>query len=224
MMERTMSKEIPVMTDDAKTAARKAFEQLWANGFDGREIAFAMVAAVAEIVRGECHLPRQACMTTTFDEELQALFTLLKDRTGHDFSSYKRNTVLRRIERRMAVNEAGGLRKYLAILEENPQEAQTLCEDFLIGVTRFFRDPEAFELFRSEIIPSLFANRDPQDPIRIWHACCASGEEVYSVAMLILEYLEKENLQTKVQIFATDIGGGPLPGNGDCLEPGKRRH
>ena len=160
---------------------------------------------LAEIVRGECHLPRQACMTTTFDEELQALFTLLKDRTGHDFSSYKRNTVLRRIERRMAVNEAGGLRKYLAILEENPQEAQTLCEDFLIGVTRFFRDPEAFELLRSEIIPNLFANRDPQDPIRIWHACCASGEEVYSVAMLILEYLEKENLQTKVQIFATDI-------------------
>ena len=160
---------------------------------------------IAEIARGNCHLIPQACLTTTLDEELQAIFSLVKAATSHDFSSYKRNTVLRRIERRMTVNEAGGLRKYIDILKENPQEAQALCQDILIGVTSFFRDPEAFEILRSDIIPRLFADRDPEDPVRIWHACCATGEEAYSVAMLIREHLEKENRQSKVQIFATDI-------------------
>jgi two-component system CheB/CheR fusion protein len=160
---------------------------------------------IAEIARGNCHLIPQACLTNTLDEELQAIFSLVKAATSHDFSSYKRNTVLRRIERRMTVNEAGGLRKYIDILKENPQEAQALCQDILIGVTSFFRDPEAFEILRIDIIPRLFADRDPEDPVRIWHACCATGEEAYSVAMLIREHLEKENRQSRVQIFATDI-------------------
>ena len=138
------------------------------------------------------------------------IFAIVKARTGHDFSSYKRNTILRRIERRMTVNEAGGIRKYIAILENNPQEAQALCQEILIGVTSFFRDPEAFELLRSEIIPRLFADRDPEEPVRIWHACCATGEEAYSVAMLIQEHLEKESRQAKVQIFATDIDEGAV--------------
>jgi two-component system CheB/CheR fusion protein len=167
-------------------------------------------AKIAEIARGECHLPQRACLTSTLDEELQTIFALVRAKTGHDFSSYKRNTVLRRIERRMTVNEAGGIRKYLAILEENPQEAQALCQEILIGVTGFFRDPEAFELLRSEIIPRLFADRDPEDPVRIWHACCATGEEAYSVAMLIQEHLEKEGRQARVQIFATDIDEGAV--------------
>jgi two-component system, chemotaxis family, CheB/CheR fusion protein len=165
---------------------------------------------IAEIARGHCPLLPQACLTTTIDEELHALFAILKARTGHDFSSYKKNTILRRIERRMTVKEAGGIRKYLAILGENPKEAQALCQDFLIGVTSFFRDPEAFEFLQSEIIPRLFANRDAEEPVRIWHACCATGEEAYSVAILIQEYLEKENLQTRVQIFATDIDEGAV--------------
>ena len=160
---------------------------------------------IAEIARGECHLPPRACLTTTLDEDLQAVFAIVKTRTGHDFSAYKRTTVLRRIERRMALNESGGLKKYLAILEQNPREAQAFCQEILIGVTNFFRDPDAFQVIGNEIIPRLFANRDPDDPVRIWHACCASGEEAYSVAMLIREHLEKENLQAKVQIFATDI-------------------
>ena len=160
---------------------------------------------LAAIAKEGCHLPQNACQPTTIDEELNALLAILRTRIGHDFSSYKKNTVLRRIERRMAVNEAGGLKKYLAILEESPHEAHILSQELLIGVTSFFRDPEAFEFLRNEAIPCLFANRNPEDPIRIWHPCCATGEEAYSVAILIKEYLEKENLQTKVQIFATDI-------------------
>ena len=167
-------------------------------------------AKIAEIARGECQLPQRACLTTTIDEDLQAIFAILKRRTGHDFSSYKKNTVLRRIERRMTVNEAGGLRKYLTILEENPQEAQGLCQELLIGVTGFFRDPEAFELLRSEIIPRLFADREPTEPVRIWHACCSTGEEAYSVAMLVQEHLEKESRRARVQIFATDIDEGAV--------------
>jgi two-component system CheB/CheR fusion protein len=146
---------------------------------------------------GICLAPR--------DEELRPLFAILKTRTSHDFSSYKRNTVLRRIERRMVANGASALSDYFAILEHNPGEAQSLCQELLIGVTRFFRDPEAFELLRAKIIPSLFADRDTDVPIRIWHAYCATGEEAYSVAMLVLEHLEKKNLHAKVQIFATDL-------------------
>jgi len=160
---------------------------------------------IIEIARGDCGLPQRSCLSTTLEEDLDAIFTVLKAGSGHDFSSYKRNTVLRRIERRMTVNESGGLRKYLAFLEQNPRECQALAQEILIGVTRFFRDPDAFEVIRSEILPRLFADRNPDEPVRIWHACCATGEEAYSVAMLVREYLARERLSTKVQIFATDI-------------------
>ena len=164
-----------------------------------------MAAKIAEIARGTCSLPSRACKVTTLDEELATVFSLVKFATGHDFSSYKVNTVMRRIERRMAVNETAGLNKYIAFLRENEQEAHALAQDILIGVTSFFRDPEAFEMLRTTVIPQLFADRDPDDPVRIWHACCATGEEVYSMAFLIREYLDEKRLGAKVQLFATDI-------------------
>lgn len=160
---------------------------------------------IAEIARGYCSLNRQSCLSTTLDEDLDAIFAAVKAGSGHDFSSYKRSTVMRRIERRMTVHESGGLRKYLAFLEQSPQEAQALAQEILIGVTRFFRDSDAFDVIQNQIIPRLFADRDPEDPVRIWHACCATGEEAYSVAMLVREHLERERLNTRVQIFATDI-------------------
>ena len=160
---------------------------------------------IAEFARRACKLTDGTCRPTTLDEELHTIFCILKSRTGHDFSSYKANTVLRRLERRMAVNAAQGIGKYIAILRENPQEAHALCQDILIGVTSFFRDPEAFEKLRSEVIPRLFAGRESEEPVRIWHACCATGEEVYSMAMLIREYLDEHQLHTRVQLFATDI-------------------
>jgi two-component system, chemotaxis family, CheB/CheR fusion protein len=165
---------------------------------------------IAGIARGHCSIEPRGCLTTTLDEELQAIFAVVKARTGHDFSSYKRNTVLRRIERRMTLNETGGIRKYITLLEESPQEAQALCQEFLIGVTGFFRDPDAFRVIGSEIIPRLFTDRDPEDPVRIWHACCSTGEEAYSVAMLIREYLERERGDARVQLFATDIDEGAV--------------
>jgi PAS domain S-box-containing protein len=139
------------------------------------------------------------------DEEIHTIFALVKHYTGHDFSSYKANTVMRRIKRRLSVNDVAGLGKYIALLRETPQEAHALCQDILIGVTSFFRDPEAFAIFQKEIIPQLFAGRDSDEPVRIWHACCATGEEVYSMAILIREYLDEERLGARVQVFASDI-------------------
>jgi len=162
-------------------------------------------ARIAELARGTCPLPSRACHEVTLDEELAAIFSTVKARTGHDFSSYKSNTVIRRIERRMAVNDIAGIGKYIALLRENAQEAQALCQDILIGVTSFFRDPEAFAILAGSVIPRLLADRDPDDPLRIWHACCATGEEVYSMAMLVREYLDERQLNAKVLIFATDI-------------------
>ncbi len=160
---------------------------------------------IAEIARGMCSLSSSSCRPTSLEEELATIFAIENDKTGHDFSSYKANTVIRRIERRMAVNDAGGIGKYIAMLRENPAEAHALCQDILIGVTSFFRDPEAFDTLRRDIIPRLFADRDPDDPVRVWHACCATGEEVYSTAMLIREYLDERRSPAKVQLFATDI-------------------
>ncbi|MGZ5010126.1 MAG: PAS domain S-box protein [Methylobacter sp.] len=160
---------------------------------------------IVDISRGYCSLPSNTCHIASLDENLATVISLVKDETGHDFSAYKTNTVMRRIERRMAMNNVTGIEKYIVLLRENPQEAQALCQDILIGVTSFFRDPEAFAILRREVIPGLLANRVADEPLRVWHACCSTGEEVYSMAMLIKEYLDEHKLDTKVLIFATDI-------------------
>jgi two-component system CheB/CheR fusion protein len=160
---------------------------------------------IADLATRVCSSSSQGCHTAILDEDLAAVFALVKARTGHDFSSYKRNTVIRRIERRMAVSAVTDIRQYIALLETNEQEAHAVGQEILIGVTSFFRDPEAFEALRREIIPQLFANRDSDEPVRIWHACCATGEEVYSTAILIREYLDEQRSEAKVLLFATDI-------------------
>jgi two-component system, chemotaxis family, CheB/CheR fusion protein len=136
---------------------------------------------------------------------LETIFRLVKARTGHDFSSYKKNTVLRRIERRLSLHDLDGIAGYPALLEANPQEAEALCREILIGVTSFFRDPAAFEAVKRDIVPRLLSDRKPDEPIRIWHPCCATGEEVYSMAMLIRECLDAAGADLKVQFFATDL-------------------
>jgi len=164
-----------------------------------------MPERIIEIARSSSLFAPLTNQASTSDGELQAIFAIIKAKTGHDFSSYKRNTIMRRIERRMAVNATGGLDGYITFLDEDPEEAQALTQEILIGVTSFFRDPGAFDLLAKYIIPSLFAGRDPDNPVRIWHASCSTGEEVYSMAMLIQEYLDEQSLTASVQIFATDI-------------------
>ncbi len=129
----------------------------------------------------------------------------LRMRLGHDFSQYKRSTMLRRVQRRMQVIGAATGEEYLAQLRGKANEADLLFRDLLINVTCFFRDAEAFDFLRREVIPPLLANKGAGDKIRIWAPGCSSGEEAYSLAILVAEQLVRARARPNVQIFATDI-------------------
>ncbi len=138
------------------------------------------------------------------DEILQAL-SLLRGRTGHDFSQYKRSTVIRRIQRRMAVQRIEHLDEYVQYLRSDDAEIEMLFRDLLIGVTSLFRDQEAFGVLESEAIGPLLARKSPGDTVRVWVPGCSTGEEAYSIAILIQEAMERQKLGFEVKIFATDI-------------------
>jgi len=144
------------------------------------------------------------------EEQLRRILTHLRIRTGHDFSKYKRSTVVRRIARRMQVTRSDDLSAYYDILRENNDEAQSLLADLLISVTTFFRDPEAFESVRRIALPHLFEGRDPEDPVRVWVCGCATGEEAYSIAMLLLEEAGRHEPRPPLQIFASDLDARAL--------------
>jgi two-component system CheB/CheR fusion protein len=136
---------------------------------------------------------------------LRDIFTQLRLRTGHDFSNYKRPTVLRRIARRIGVHELPDLTAYSRFMQENSAEATALLKDLLISVTNFFRDPEAFAALERDIIPKLFEGKTHDDQVRVWVAGCATGEEAYTVTMMLTEYAAKLTSPPQIQVFATDI-------------------
>jgi len=136
---------------------------------------------------------------------LREIFTQLRLHTGHDFTNYKRPTLLRRIERRINVHNLTGLPDYANFLQENIDEPTALLKDLLISVTNFFRDKKPFEVIEQEIIPHLFKGKTSEDQVRIWVPGCATGEEAYSLAMLCAEITLGAIDGPKVQIFATDI-------------------
>ncbi|HEV2912213.1 MAG TPA: PAS domain S-box protein [Pyrinomonadaceae bacterium] len=141
----------------------------------------------------------------THEQALRQIFTQLRVRTGHDFSNYKRATVLRRIERRINVNELSDLQAYAHFMRERPEEAQALLKDLLISVTNFFRDSEAFETLERGLIRRIFEGKGAGDQVRVWVAGCATGEEAYTMAMLLAEFTESLTDAPTVQVFATDI-------------------
>ena len=136
---------------------------------------------------------------------LQKIHVLLRTETGHDFSQYKPSTIGRRVERRMAVNQIERLDDYVRYLKKNPVEVRILFKELLIGVTNFFRDPEAFEALQEKVIPHLSSAIKMRGGIRVWTPGCSTGEEAYSIAILIQEHLENLKQNTSVQVFATDI-------------------
>jgi two-component system CheB/CheR fusion protein len=137
---------------------------------------------------------------------LRDVFTQLRVHTGHDFSNYKRPTILRRIERRISVRNLSGIAEYAAYLKKQPEEVQALLKDLLISVTNFFRDKEAFAALEHDIIPRVAHEKKTGDQIRVWVAGCATGEEAYSLAMLLAERLDGGGIdQPEIQIFASDI-------------------
>lgn len=139
------------------------------------------------------------------DEEtvLRKIFARLYAETGHDFSDYKRSTVRRRLQRRMAVQQAPTLSAYLEDLQD-PEETQALFREFLISVTNFFRGPDDFDALAESILPDLFEGKGPDDQVRVWAAGCATGEEAYSMAILLDEYAQSLQHPPDLQIFGTD--------------------
>ncbi|MEY4242494.1 MAG: hypothetical protein RLZZ245_79 [Verrucomicrobiota bacterium] len=150
-------------------------------------------------------LPREETRSLERDEAaLREILAFLKARTGHDFSCYKRATLLRRIGRRMQVNAAEDLDAYRAYLRAHPGETGALLQDLLISVTNFFRDSESFRALE-QMVPEMFKGKSASDHIRVWVPACATGEEAYSVAMLLCEHAEKMDFPPQIQVFATDL-------------------
>lgn len=152
------------------------------------------------------------------ESALREILALLRAHTGHDFSSYKRATVLRRIGRRLQVNALENIPAYLAFMRTNPGEAGALFHDLLISVTNFFRDPEAFEALEAAI-PQLFRDKQSGEQVRVWVAGCATGEEAYSVAMLLCEYSLQIEAPPSFLIFATDLSGEAIQSAREGIYP-----
>ncbi|MEO7105336.1 MAG: chemotaxis protein CheB [Rhodoferax sp.] len=139
------------------------------------------------------------------ENALKKIFILLRAHTSHDFSQYKPTTIYRRIERRMAVHQVETLDSYVQYLQQTPLEVEALFRDLLIGVTNFFRDPDAFAELETRVIPKLFNGKTSGSVVRAWTTGCSTGEEAYSIAILLQERLEALKQNYRIQVFATDI-------------------
>lgn len=141
----------------------------------------------------------------SLEEQVQKILMLIRSRTGNDFTQYKQSSIHRRIERRMAVNRIDQMSQYIRYVQENPAEVEKLLQELLIRVSSFFRDKDAFESISGEVFPELFAAKEPYSPFRIWVPGCSTGEEAYSLAIILTEAMERLQKEFKVQIFASDL-------------------
>ncbi|RJF95116.1 CheR family methyltransferase [Noviherbaspirillum saxi] len=154
------------------------------------------------------------------EEALQHIIKLLLVHTGHDFRHYKRPTILRRIERRLQVRGAATLAEYGKLLEADPNEHGALLRDMLIGVTNFFRDKDAFDALETKVLPDILAGKQSNEQIRAWVPACSSGEEAYSIAMLISDQVAQLNKPSQIHVFASDIDERAIGTARAALYPG----
>jgi two-component system CheB/CheR fusion protein len=173
----------------------------------------ALVPQIEACVR---HLSSRIAAPAVDDDtgEIGAVLTsiagVLRNKTGHDFHGYKRGTFLRRVQRRMQVTQVDDIRKYVELLRVQPEEVQNLFDDLLIGVTQFFRDQKEFALLERDVIPRLFEGKGRGDQLRVWVIGCSTGEEAYSIAILLREHLDRIDSGPQLQVFATDIDARSL--------------
>jgi two-component system, chemotaxis family, CheB/CheR fusion protein len=161
---------------------------------------------VAHVTQALVEDPRLDSMgDATREAVVREILALVRAETGHDFAGYKRSTINRRIERRMAFRHENALDSYVDYMRRTPEEADALCQDLLIGVTSFFRDPEAFAVLQELAIAKIVARHGPGGAIRAWVPGCATGEEAYSIAILFQEEMEAQKRFSAVQVFGTDI-------------------
>ena len=151
------------------------------------------------------------------EKNIHAIINLIKEKSPLDFSDYKSATIVRRTKRRAAYGNFISLESYLDFLKKSPEEVDALAKDFLISVTSFFRDKEAFQFIEDKIIPELLEKLPPREELKLWIAGCASGEEAYSIAILISEQLAGRHDDIVVKIFATDIDTSALEQAGKGL-------
>lgn len=158
-------------------------------------------------IRQTAKLPREVLRERMALSSLTRVLSILRAHTGHDFSFYKRNTIFRRVERRMNIHQITDIGNYVRYLQENPNELDLLFKELLIGVTNFFRDPEAFKKLQEEALPALLKSKGKHASFRVWIPGCSTGEEAYSIAIAVTECIEQMKLTglVKAQIFATDI-------------------
>lgn len=174
-----------------------------------------MPAVIAGYVRHPyVGAPEEADPGLIDPKTLQSLFSIVHARRGHDFSGYKSGTMFRRIQRRMGLHNLLKSKDYLALLKTDPNEVDALFRDLLIGVTEFFRDPQAWEMLDAQVVTALVSDKERDEPIRIWIPGCSTGEEAYTMAMVVLERLRRARKHCPVQIFATDT-------NNDALDVGR---
>ncbi|MFZ4664760.1 MAG: CheR family methyltransferase, partial [Caldilineaceae bacterium] len=173
------------------------------------ELAAQLVAA--KQLRLTVEFPRDGePLSAVTEETLNQILTQLRLRTGHDFNGYKRATLFRRLARRMQLTQSTTLTTYLQRLRQDTDEADALFRDLLINVTEFFRDRDAWLTLEATVIPQLFAGKGQGDSVRVWSVGCATGEEAYSLAMLLLEYATPLAMPPTIQIFASDLGKSAL--------------
>ncbi|SPQ02039.1 putative Protein-glutamate O-methyltransferase [Candidatus Sulfobium mesophilum] len=139
------------------------------------------------------------------ENDLNKIFIMLRSAKGVDFTSYKRSTIMRRVNRRMLLQKINGMEAYVAYLKANPSEIETLYQDILINVTSFFREPGAFEALRKSVFPHIVNKAAGDAPVRIWVPACSTGEEAYSIAIALIEYMDENKISRPFQLFATDI-------------------
>ena len=144
------------------------------------------------------------------DATMNDIFSMVSEISGQDFNLYKTPTILRRIARRMLAVDIPDITKYVKYLRKNPSEVKLLAKDFLIGVTKFFRDKAAFEVLAKDILPEIIRGKQEGDLLKIWVCACSTGEEAYSIAVLANECLQKANKHLEVKIFATDVDDGSI--------------
>jgi two-component system CheB/CheR fusion protein len=174
------------------------------------EIPAALVKHSRESGRPGHLKPAKPAPDDAVDAPLAAIIDLLRTHTAHDFALYKEGTLLRQIQRRMAMAAIKDIGLYLSTIRNNPDEMDRLAKDMLINVTQFFRDEKTFELLAQTIVPELIRRHPPGTPIRIWDAGCSTGEETYSIAMLFLEEIASAKRNVKLQVFASDVDDDAL--------------
>jgi two-component system, chemotaxis family, CheB/CheR fusion protein len=169
------------------------------------EIAAELVHIAGHPLRRQVVSRHQGDELPVGDADLAQVYKLLRGVTGVDFTHYKTPTIKRRLQRRMVLHKLVHFPDYLRLLSEDPDEVKKLYQDLLIHVTRFFRDADSFQMLTERVYPQLVQNRAPDLPIRVWVAGCSTGEEAYSIAISMLEFLAQQSARTTLQIFATDI-------------------